>query len=272
MPDAPNLPPLATEPISLVLTAHNEEAHLDEVLDAWLGTLDALGRDYEILLVNDASSDRTGILAEARAAHCARLRVLGHGQHRGEGAAIRTGIAAARHPLVCQAPCDRQYLPAELHRLLGAIDRVHLVSGYRVWQPLPFWLRGLGFCYRVFMRIALAHPLEPAPGWLGWRGWGAHALARVFFGLRTGDVGCAFRLFRREVFDRLPIQSDGDFALVEVLAKANFLGCLLTEEAVTHRPRPIEAKENERRRRQAWAEAKKVFFHPVFGTTKEFGS
>jgi glycosyltransferase involved in cell wall biosynthesis len=264
MPDAPELPPIATEPISLVLTAHNDEAHLDDVLDAWLACLDPLGRDYEILLVNDGSIDRTGLLAEARAAQCTRLRVLGHAQGRGVGAALRTGVSAARHPLLCQAPCDRQYLPSELARFLGAIDKVHLVSGYRVWQPVPLWLRVVGWCYRLFVRIVLAHGQEPLPGWLGWRGYGAHALARVLFGLRVGDVGCAFRLFRRQVFERLPIQSDGDFALVEVLAKANFLGCIMTEEPVTHRPRERETKEKEQRRRQRWRETKRVFLRPEF--------
>jgi glycosyltransferase involved in cell wall biosynthesis len=264
MPDAPALPPTANEPISLVLTAHNDEAHLDEVLGAWFATLDALGRDYEILLVNDGSSDRTGILAEARAAQSPRLRVLGHAQHRGDGAALRTGMTAARHPLLVQAPCDRQYVPAELARFLGAIDKVHLVSGYRVWQPVPLWLRVVGWCYRLFVGIVLAHPQEPLPGWLGWRGYAAHALARVLFGLRVGDVGCAFRLHRRQVFERLPIQADGDFALVEVLAKANFLGCVMTEEPVTHRPREREAREKEQRRRQAWREARKVFLRPEF--------
>src|SRR5262249_40752382 len=162
-------------------------------------------------------------------------------------------------PLLCQAPGDRQYLPSEVARLLGAIDKVHLVSGYRVWQPVPFWLRVLGWCYRLFVRIMLAQPQEPLPGWLGWQGYRAHALAlaRVLFGLRVGDIGCAFRLFRRQVFERLPIQSDGDFALVEVLAKANFLGCLMTEEPATHRPRKREGKEREQQLRQAWVEAKK---------------
>src|SRR5262245_54022212 len=247
MPDAPQLPPIANEPISLVLTAHNDEAQLDEVLDAWFATLDTLGRDYEILLVNDGSSDRTGLLAESRAANSPRLRVVGHAQRRGDGAALRTGVTASRFPLLVQAPCDRQFVPAELARFLGAIDKVHLVSGYRVWQPVPLWLRGVGWCYRLFVRFVLAHAQEPLPGWLGWRGYGMHALARVLFGLRVGDVSCAFRLFRRQVFDRLPIQSDGDFALVEVLAKANFLGCVMTEEPVTHRPREREAKEKEQR-------------------------
>jgi glycosyltransferase involved in cell wall biosynthesis len=265
MPDAPELPLIANEPISLILTAHNEEAHLDEVFDGWLTVLDSLGRDYEILLVNDGSSDRTGLLAEARAAQHPRLRVLGHAQPRGGGAALRTGVTAARFPLLGQATCDRQFVPAELARLLGAIDKVHLVSGYRVWQPVPVWLRSIGWCYRLFVRLVLAQTQEPLPGWLGWRGYGAHALARLLFGLRVGDVGCAFRLFRRQVFERLPIQSNGDFALVEVLAKANFLGCVMTEEAVTHRPRTREAKEEVQRRRRAWAEAKKVFLRPEFG-------
>src|SRR5262249_45707752 len=148
---------------------------------------------------------------------------------------------------------------------LAEIDKVHLAAGYRVWQPVPLPLRCLGWLYRLFIRVALAHPLEPLPGWLGWDGWAAHVRARLCFGLRVHDVSCPFRLYRREIFGRIPIQSDGRFAQVEVLAKANFLGRVMAETPVRYQPPAAPPAQDEAARRQARADFRRVFFHPDFG-------
>jgi glycosyltransferase involved in cell wall biosynthesis len=265
MPEAPDLPPIATEPLSLLLLAHNAEPHLEEILQSWAAELSRRERDFEILLVDDGSSDRTAALAESLTAKFPQVRLLRHETPRGEGAALRTGLAAARHPLLLTCPCDRQYRPEDLQRLLAEIDKVHLAAGYRVWQPVPLPLRCLGWLYRLFLRVALAHPLEPLPGWLGWDGWAAHVRARLCFGLRVHDVSCPFRLYRREVFDRIPIQSDGPFAQVEVLAKANFLGRVMTETPVRYQPPAAPPAQDGAARRQARADFRRVFFHPDFG-------
>jgi glycosyltransferase involved in cell wall biosynthesis len=225
-------------------------------------------RGYEILVVDDGSTDGTAALAEALAAKRPQVRILRHETRRGEGAALRTGLAAARHPLLLTGTCDRQYQPDDLPRLLTDIDKVHVAVGYRVWQPVPLPLRLLGWLYRLFIRVALAHPLEPLPGWLGWGGWAAHVRARLCLGLRVHDVLCPFRLYRRAIFDRIPIQSDGPFAQVEVLAKANFLGYVMTETPVRHQPPAAASKADAdagAARRQAGADFRRVFSHPDFG-------
>jgi glycosyltransferase involved in cell wall biosynthesis len=275
MHEPPKLPPIATEPLSLLLLAHNEAAHLDAVLASWAAVLDGLGRDYEILLVDDGSSDQTGTLAERLVEKYPHLRVLRHPRPRGFGAALRTGLAQARYPLLVTAPCDEQYQPADLNLFLAAkekeptpeIDRNDLVAGYRVWQRVPWPLRVLGFCYRCFVRVLINHTPERLPGWLGWRGHAWRLFARLAFGLRLPDVDCPFILFRRSVFERIPVQSDGDFALLEVLAKANFLGKMMSDKPVAHRPRPRhEGRDESRaRRRQLWKDLRRVLNHPDFG-------
>jgi hypothetical protein len=227
--------PIKTAPLSAVLLARGAGPELEEVVSAWAGRLEALQRPYEIILVNDGGSDAVPRL-DALAERLPALRVCHHPEPCGLGAALRTGVEAARHPLLFYTTCDRQYQPEDLTRLLDAIDRVDLVTGCRAGRPAPFWWRGLAAVFRGFVRVLFGLSLPPRLCWLGASGRGRRWLARWLFGVRVHDPECAFRLFRRSVFRRIPIQIDGDFAQVEILAKANFLGHLMDEVPVSHRP------------------------------------
>jgi glycosyltransferase involved in cell wall biosynthesis len=260
MPDLKPLPPIADQPISTILLAHNDEAHLEAVVAEWITLLDGLKREYELLLVDDGSTDRTAVIADSITSRFGQLRVLRHDEHRGKGAALRTGLAAATKPLVFYTTADRQYQPADFKRLLAEIDKVHLVSGFRCWQPVPPVLRWLGRAWRLFLRVFLSLTPEPLPGWLGWREHLYRALCRVVFAIRLQDMNCAYRLCRREIFGRIPIQSEGDFVHTEILAKANFLGCYMNDEVpIPYRPREDRVREH---MRQDW---RRVFSHPDFG-------
>jgi glycosyltransferase involved in cell wall biosynthesis len=267
MPEPPTLPPIATEPLSVVLLARDDAGHVGAVVSGWVNFLNGLGRDYEVLLVDDGSADRTADLASELALRHGRLKVLRHREPRGEGAALATALKAARYPLLFYARCEPRYRPSDLKRLSAEIDRVHLVSGYRAGRPVPWPLRALGLAYRAFCRLAFSHAPAPLPGWLGWRRHAGALLARVFFGVRNRDVACPYRLARRAIFARIPIQSDGPFAHVEILAKANFLGHLLGEEVpLGDRDRPVVPEG----RRGGGAgrvvrEAARVFRRPDFG-------
>jgi hypothetical protein len=261
-----DLPAIAGEPLSVILLAYQSAAWLPEVLGGWVAELTALRRDHEIILVDDGSTDSTPGLATFLAGRLPRTRVLCHADHRGLGAALRTGLAAARYPLVFYTTCDRQYQPADFQRLLRRIDQVHVVSGFRLFAPVPLWLRGLGLLHRGLLRVVCGQGPERLPGWLGWSGHLRRFLARMFFGVRFQDVDCAFRLFRRSIFARIPIQSDGPFAQVETLAKANFLGCLMAEEPVPHRPpRAGEPCETQAPWRQTLREAWRLLSRARFG-------
>ncbi len=267
MPDFPKLAPIAGEAISLVLLADNAEPHLADVVRAWAGLLQGRGTTYEILLVDDGSTDRTAALAEELAAEVAGLKLLRHESRRGVGAALRTGLAAATHPLVATCPCDPAYPPEGLPRLLAEIDRVHYLSGFRAGRRVPWPWRLLGVVLRLATRVLIGHAPAPLPGWLGARGHLAAWLSRAFFGVHARDVACPLRLLRRDVLARAPVQSDGEFALVELVAKINFAGRLLGEEvpvAVPARPQPLTGP----RLKQLLREAYRVFARPDFGPAK----
>jgi hypothetical protein len=211
------LPPIAAAPLGLVLLPGDGTDADAELLQAWIAHLDGLDRDYDLLVTENNPS-----LTHSR---LRTIRPAGPGA----GAALRAGLSATHHPLVCTVPLDRRYPPESLKALLERIDTVHLVVGYRTGTPVPVLLRWLGRLYRWTLRIAFGILPEPLPGWLGGRQRCVKRLFQLLFGLRVHDPTCPVQLARREVLARLPVQSDGIFVHVEVLAKANFLGCIMDE-------------------------------------------
>jgi hypothetical protein len=204
-------------------------------------------------------------LAKDLSSRFQRVRFLSHSSHLGEGAALRKGLDAARFPLIAYAPCDPRYQPSDLKRLLQEIDAVHLISGFRAGRPVPPFWRIIGVVWRTTSRLVLSHTLTSLPGWLGWKGHLGQWLARALFGVRNRDVLCPFRLLRREILARIPLQSDGPFAHVEMLAKANFLGHLLGEEIpLGDRQRPVPA-EPRGQLGQYLRDGYQVWSHPDFG-------
>jgi glycosyltransferase involved in cell wall biosynthesis len=238
-----DLPPIQSEPISAILPIYIDLTSLQPALEGWVSVLNSLNRDYEILLVDDASTDGTLELAQSLVEKNQKVRLLRHDAHAGFGACLRTGLAAASFPLLLISTCDGRYQPADLTRFLKWIDKVHLVAGYRSidskrykrnWPELLF-----------------------------------HWIIRIIFGLRLKDPQCWFLLARRSIFDRIPIQSSGPFAFAELLAKANFLGCLMSEVSVSYHPIPgAELKWSNATLREKLAGFRRVFSHPDFGPAK----
>jgi len=210
-----------SEPVALVprlsffFPAHNEEANLEPLVEEALTTLPTLAREWEIVIVDDGSRDRTPELADALAeAHPGLVRAVHHPTNLGYGAALRSGFAAARHELVAFTDGDRQFRVSDIGRLtvrLTRPDAPDVVAGYRVRRADPL-------VRTVFARI--------------------YRLAnRLFFGLRVRDVDCACKLFRRESLDGLRVESGGAFFSAELLIKLRASGRRVVEVGVPHYPR-----------------------------------
>jgi glycosyltransferase involved in cell wall biosynthesis len=264
MPDEARRPPVAREPLSLVLPVREAAAALPAAVAAWADSLAALERPCEVVLVDDGSPDATPKVIDDLAARFPLLRPARHETPRGVGAALRTGLGLATHPLVAVATLESPAPPADLALLLARIDEVDLVVGYRAGQPVPAAWRALGLAFRVAARVAIGYTAEPLPGWLGLR---AHLYAwavRQTFGVRIEDLASPLQLFRRSVFARIPIQSEGSFAFAEVLAKANFLGALMDEVPVGRTPAPFAASPWPGKA-AVFGEAMRVLRKPDFG-------
>ncbi|HEY7314905.1 MAG TPA: glycosyltransferase [Gemmataceae bacterium] len=277
MPELPRLPPIASQPLSAVLIARNSANHLEAVLGDWITFLNGLDREYELILVDDGSTDGGGDLAEKLATNFRRVRVLRHTTARGEGAALRTALTVAQHPLLFYTLCDPHYQPADLGKLLRKrsdpnkpdleLDQVHILSASRGGRPTPGPWRVLGLLWRIFCRVLFTQAPDRLAGWLGWKRHLARTLVRLLFGVRYHDVACPFRLHRRAIFSRIPVQSDGSFVHVEILAKANALGLMMGEEVPLepgHYP-PLKDTLAREEFRQLLADARRVIRHPDFG-------
>jgi hypothetical protein len=126
---------------------------------------------------------------------------------------------------------------------------------------VPVALRVVGFLWRVVCLVVFSYAPARLPGWLGLRRHLSWLAARVLFGLRYHDVACPFRLLRRDILARIPLQSRGPFAHVELLAKANFLGHVMGEEF----PLDVVPPPSRGDARAILREARRVFNAPDFG-------
>jgi glycosyltransferase involved in cell wall biosynthesis len=265
-PDADSRPPIASAALSLVLVGHNDASSLRETLVEWQKVLQKRKQPFEILVVDDGSTDDSLEKLNQLSPMMSELTVLRHESRRGRGAALRTGIAVARHPLLCCCTLDGRYQPVDVTRLLEAINPVDLVTGYRAGRRAPRWLRVLAVLGRMVSRAALGIPLEPSPTWLGWRGAFRRGVIRWGFGVFVTDALCDFRLYRRQLFARIPVQADGVFALAEIVAKANFLGAYIAQVPVTCRTGLAGNGDSADLEQPSWRDIRKVLSHPGFGS------
>ena len=197
--------------LSLVFPAYDEAANLPTLLPRALAIGEASGHSFEIVIVDDGSRDASFDVVAAWAAREPRIRGVRHARNRGYGAALRTGLRAARGELVFFSDADLQFELSEIERLLPHTKRFEIVAGVRTPRRDP-WLR------RVIARV-----------------WGG--LIRLLFQLPVRDIDCAFKIFRREVLDAIPIESIGAFVNTEILVRARAAGFRIQQVPVTHHPR-----------------------------------
>jgi glycosyltransferase involved in cell wall biosynthesis len=197
--------------LSIVLPAYNEEENVAAAVEEVSSVAQQLGIDYEIILVNDGSADRTGEIGRELEQRIPSFRLVEHYPNRGYGGSLKAGFGAATKDLIAFTPADKQFVFSEIDRFLARMDGVDIVSGYRANRQDSF-IRKLN-----------------AFGW--------NTLVSMLFGRLCSDIDCGFKMFRREILEHVSIISDGAMIDTEFLAGAKARGFRIAEVPVTHLPR-----------------------------------
>lgn len=199
--------------ISVFVPMYNEEVNAGILLPMLQKTLRQLTEDYEIVVVDDASRDRTVSLVEDYAERDPRIRLIRHPENRGYGATLRTGFLSVTKDIVLYTDAD---VPIDLNILLQVVpemDRHPVIIGYRIDRADTFkrWL---------FSKIY-------------------NLLLRLLFRVRVRDVNFSFKVFRKEIVDQFKdrLQSESVFIDGEILIWLVRLGIPLREWPVEYTPR-----------------------------------
>jgi glycosyltransferase involved in cell wall biosynthesis len=198
--------------LSVVMPAYNEAANIGAVVEQVVAHLDGRGIGYEINVVDDGSRDGMELILDRLKTGDPRVRVVRHRVNRGYGAAIRSGLAAARGGHILVSDGDGQFDMRDFDQLWNARERADLVLGYRNPRNDP-WSRRLA-------------------GWLYSR-----VLVRLLLGGSYRDVNCGFKLISRGVLEGMELSSTGALISAELLTRARLRGARFAEVGVHHLPR-----------------------------------
>jgi len=199
--------------LSVIFPAFNEEANLAASVEGVRAVLDRHFDEFEIIIVDDGSTDGTPALADELAARYAEVRALHHDRNYKLGRTLRTGLEAATKELVfytdADLPIDFRDIPRGVEHLLR--NGVQGVAGYRLARNERWWRTVYSVTY--------------------------NALVKTVFGLRTRDVNFSYKLFRADALRRFPLTSEGSFIDVEMLARARRAGMEIDEIGIEYSPR-----------------------------------
>lgn len=206
---------LMVKDLSVVIPAYNEEQNVADCLEKVYAVLKKLPLDWEIILVNDGSKDKTGEVAKSFVGKIPHLQVVENHPNRGYGGSLKAGFARAGKEFIAFVPADNQFDFSEISRLLvkQQATGADIVSGIRVGggvDPLP----------RKINR------------------WGWNMVIRILFGHLVTDIDCGFKLFRRDILKHIHIQAErGAMIDTEFFAGAMARGFKVAEVPLTHLPR-----------------------------------
>ncbi len=197
--------------ISVFFPCYNEQANVERTTEQALSVLSELGADFEVIIVNDGSGDDTGKIADSFATRDSRVKVVHHPTNLGYGAALQSGFKAASKDLVFYTDGDGQFDIKEMPPLLSLMTEFDIVT-----------------CYRLNRQDSIVRKINA---------WCWTKLVCLLFGMKIRDIDCAFKLFKREIFDNIKMVSTGALIDAEILARSVRNGYSVTQRPVHHFPR-----------------------------------
>jgi len=200
--------------LSVFFPAYNEEKNIASTIKKAGQVLKKLElKNYEIIVVDDGSKDKTGKIVKDLQKDDQHIRLITHSPNKGYGVALKSGFYNAKYPWIIFTDSDGQFDFSEITKLLDKAGEFDVVVGYRIHRRDSF-LRKLN-------------------------GWGWTTLTNFLLGLRVRDIDCGFKLVKKTVIDRISslTSSRGGMISPELLAKAKKAGFKITEVGVRHFPR-----------------------------------
>jgi glycosyltransferase involved in cell wall biosynthesis len=198
--------------ISFFCPAYHDEGNIERVITKAVDLFDRIAQDYEIVIVEDGSPDRTGEVADALSARYPKVRAIHHKVNRGYGEALRTGFAEAqKFEWVCFTDGDDQYDVRDLQKMIPFLATHDAVIAYRE-ENANSWIR---------IVISVVYNI----------------IVRTLFGVSFKDISCSLKIFRRSQIDRVRITSVSPFIDAEIVLKLHRLGCRIAEVGIQSHPR-----------------------------------
>ncbi len=203
--------PKKVSELSVFFPFWNEEENVDIIVKNAIPIAENIAKKWEIIIIDDGSSDNTLKIAEKLALEDPRIRVFSHQPNRGYGAALKAGLTHARYNLIVFIDGDGQFDFSEVTRFIEKIDNADIVIGFRKKRRDR----------NLFKRLLLMNLLKV---------WD-FALFRFSF----KDIDCGFKMFKKEAAEKLmPLRSEGAMITTEILAKAKKKNLKIEEIGVTH--------------------------------------
>jgi glycosyltransferase involved in cell wall biosynthesis len=197
--------------LSIVFPAYNEEKNIEETLSDAYKFADKHFKDFEIIVVNDGSKDKTAEKVENISKKHKKVKLLNNSKNLGYGATVWKGLKAAKKELIFFSDADRQFNLKEIANIIEHVGEYDVVIGYRRKRQDSF-LRKLN-------------------------AWGWKLLIRLVLNLKIRDIDCAFKLFRNQVVQEIKVESTGATFSAELIYNIKKSGFKIKEIGVSHFPR-----------------------------------
>jgi glycosyltransferase involved in cell wall biosynthesis len=200
--------------VSFVIPMFNEELNIAHAIRAAVESLERYAGDYEILIVDDASTDGSARIVSAASDRNPRIRMLRHEVNRTLGGSLKTGYAAASKELVLYMDADLPFDPDVLGRAIRALEvtGADMIAGYRLDRTME------GFRRTLYSYVY-------------------NALIGVLFGWPHRDINFSFKLMRREVLETIELRSEGSLIDAELIVKAKNHGFAIQQMGLDYFPR-----------------------------------
>lgn len=194
--------------LSIFFPAYNDAGSIHKLVLEALKVADDVADNYEIIIVNDGSSDETGEIIDNLAREYEKVRIVHHERNKGYGGALKTGFKEAKYGYIFYTDGDGQYDVNELRKLVDLIGDADLITGYKIKRSDPTYRTIMGKMYQIG--------------------------AKILFNLKVEDVDCDFRLMKKDIFNKIDLEMDSGSICIELMKKVQNAGFKIKQVPVNH--------------------------------------